>query len=299
MDIDLQELREAREPAPPRFSEQDDALAARVCRYLRDIQPRAASLEALGRRFHLSPFHLQRMFKRATGSSPHQYARSLRLEAFKAKLRAGESITDAIMGAGYGSSSRLYADCDENLGMTPTAYKKRGAGMAILYSVVPCSLGLMLVAVTERGLCKISLGDSADPLINDFAAEFAKAERQRDDETLGYWVNEILAYLDGWQPQLNLPLDLRATAFQLKVWRALQAIPVGETRSYGDIADAIGQPTASRAVANACARNPVALVIPCHRIIRRDGSLGGYRWGIDRKRALLEREQAYKKPGAG
>ena len=158
-------------------------------------------------------------------------------------------------------------------------------------------LGFLLVAATDRGICKISLGDSAAELITDLEAEFAAAERIRDDDGVGFWTERIIAYLEGWQPDLNLPLDLRATAFQVKVWQQLQKIPVGETRNYSEIAAAIGQPTAVRAVANACAKNPAALVIPCHRIIRKDKSLGGYRWGIERKRALLAREQAYKETG--
>ncbi len=269
-------------------------LIARICNYLQQIHPGTASLQELGEHFHISPFHLQRTFKEATGISPRQFAANLRLEDFKAQVRNGERITDAILAAGYGSSSRLYERSDENLGMTPSTYRKRGAGMTIFFSVVTCPLGHLLVAATERGVCKVSLGDSAEPLIDDFAAEFADAERLRDDEGVGFWVERIIAYLEGWQPDLDLPLDLRATAFQLKVWQQLQKIPVGETRNYSEVAAAIGQPTAVRAVANACANNPVALVIPCHRIIRKDKGLGGYRWGIERKRALLERELRYK-----
>lgn len=166
--------------------------------------------------------------------------------------------------------------------------------MTIFYSVVDCPLGQLLVAVTDRGICKISLGDTVDDLIVDMEAEFELAERIRDDEGVGFWTEKIIGYLEGWQPDLDLPLDIRATAFQMKVWQKLQAIPVGETRTYSDIAEAIGQPTASRAVANACANNPVALVIPCHRIIRKDKSLGGYRWGLERKSAILEQEQDYR-----
>ena len=268
-------------------------LVAQICGYLHEIHPRAASLQELGDRFYVSPFHLQRAFKSATGVSPRQYAANLRLEDFKEQVRGGERITDAIFAAGFSSSSRLYEQSDEKLGMTPSTYRKLGAGMTIFYSVMPCTLGLLLVAVTERGICKVSLGDSADPLLADLEAEFARAERIHDDDGVGYWVQRIIAFLEGWQPNLDLPLDVRATAFQLKVWQQLQAIPVGETRTYSEIAAAIGQPTASRAVANACANNPVALVIPCHRIIRKDLSLGGYRWGMERKRAILEREQRY------
>ena len=274
-------------------SENQADLVANVCRYLLEIHPQLVSLPELGARFHISPYHLQRIFKRATGISPREYAANLRLEEFKAHVRHGQRITDAIYGAGYSSSSRLYEQSDEKLGMTPSAYRKGGAGMTIFYSAVSCPLGVLLVAVTERGICKLSLGDAPAPLIADLEAEFDRAERIQDDEGVGYWVERIIAYLEGWQPNLDLPLDLRATAFQLKVWRELQAIPVGETRSYSEVAAAIGQPTASRAVANACAKNPVALVIPCHRIIRADKRLGGYRWGLERKRALLERERRY------
>ena len=269
-------------------------LITRVCAYLREAHPDVVGLQELGARFHISPYHLQRLFKSATGVSPRQYAANLRMDDFKARVRDGDGITDAIFSAGYGSSSRLYERSDEQLGMTPSAYKKRGQGMTIFFSVVPCALGQLLVGVTDRGICKLSLGDDPAELISDLDAEFARAERVRDDEGVGYWVEKIIAYLEGWQPHLDLPLDLRATAFQLKVWQQLQAIPVGETRSYSEIAEAIGQPSASRAVANACAANPVALVIPCHRIIRMDKSLGGYRWGIERKRALLDRERAYR-----
>lgn len=269
-------------------------LVADVCRYLLEIHPQSASLPELGARFCMSPYHLQRVFKRATGISPREFAANLRLEDFKAQIRQGVRVTDAIYSAGFSSSSRLYEQSDHKLGMTPTTYGKGGADMTIFYSAVPCPLGFLLVAVTERGICKLSLGDAPAPLLADFAAEFDRAERIQDDEGVGYWTKGIIAYLQGWQPNLDLPLDLRATAFQLKVWRELQAIPIGETRSYSEVAAAIGQPSASRAVANACARNPVALVIPCHRIIRADRSLGGYRWGLERKRALLERERQYR-----
>ena len=275
-------------------SEYRAELVEDVCRFLRERHPQSVSLPELGARFHISPYHLQRIFKGATGISPREYGANLRLEDFKAHIRGGERITDAIFDAGYSSSSRLYEQSDAKLGMTPSTYRKGGAGMTIFYSAVPCPLGFLLVAVTERGICKLSLGDAPRRSSPTLEAEFDRAERIPDDEGVGYWVERIIAYLEGWQPNLDLPLDLRATAFQLKVWGELQAIPVGETRSYGEVAAAIGQPTASRAVANACARNPVALVIPCHRIIRADKRLGGYRWGIERKRAILERERQYQ-----
>lgn len=277
----------------------DSDLVARICAHLQEAHPKSLRLQDLSREFHVSPYHLQRLFKAATGVSPREFAASLRLEDFKTRVQAGEGITDAIYSVGYSSSSRLYENSDEKLGMAPSTYRKRGQGMTIFYSVAPCPLGQLLVAVTERGICKLSLGDESDELVADLAREFERGERVRDDDGVGYWVEKIIAYLEGWQPNLDLPLDLRATAFQLKVWRQLQAIPVGETRAYSEVAADIGQPTASRAVANACADNPVALVIPCHRIIRKDKNLGGYRWGIERKRMLLENEQRYAESGAG
>lgn len=269
-------------------------LMTEICNHIQQIHPESVTLQDLANTFNISPYHLQRTFKQVTGISPRQYADNLRVEDFKAQVRAGQSITDAIYDVGFGSSSRLYERSDEHLGMTPSTYQKEGDGMTLFYSVVTCPLGKLLVAVTDRGICKISLGDTAEDLIELLNKEFAKAERILDDEGVGYWVEKIIAYLEGWQPHLDLPLDIRATAFQMKVWQQLQKIPVGETRTYSDIADAIGQPTASRAVANACANNPVALVIPCHRIIRKDKSLGGYRWGMERKQALLQQEQHYK-----
>ena len=268
----------------------DDDLVARICEAIQRAQPESITLAQLGERFHISPWHLQRLFKRATGITPRQYAAELRLGHFKARLRQGGRVTDAIHAAGFGSSSRLYDGGGEKLGMTPTAYKNRGEGMTIYFSVTPCPLGQLLAAATERGICKLSLGDDADELIADFETEFSAAQRLRDDDGVGYYTEKVVAWLNGEQPRLDLPLDIRATAFQIKVWRALQAIPIGETRSYSQLAEAIGKPKAVRAVANACAGNPVALVIPCHRVIRADKSLGGYRWGIERKRALLENE---------
>lgn len=268
-------------------------LIASVCDYIQNAHPEQVTLQELGAHFHTSPYHLQRIFKQVTGVSPRQYADSLRVADFKSQVRQGQRITDAIYDAGFGSSSRLYERSDEHLGMTPSTYQKGGQGMTIFYSVVDCPLGQLLVAVTERGICKISLGDTSEELVADMEAEFGEAERIRDDEGVGYWVEKIIAYLEGWQPHLDLPLDIQATAFQMKVWQQLQKIPVGETRTYSDIAEAIDQPKATRAVANACGRNPVAMVIPCHRIIRKNRELGGYRWGIERKQALLKQEQQY------
>lgn len=200
----------------------------------------------------------------------------------------------AMMEAGYGSSSRLYERASAQLGMTPGTYQRGGAAMRIGYTVAACPLGLLLLAGTERGICAVYLGDDEGKLAAELAREFPAAEVQRDDESLNEWVSELVDHLSGQQPHLDLPLDVRATAFQWRVWQELQAIPYGSTRSYSEIARALGQPSAARAVARACATNPVSIVVPCHRVVREDGGLGGYRWGLDRKQALLDQEKETK-----
>lgn len=197
----------------------------------------------------------------------------------------------AMIEAGYGSSSRLYERASSQLGMTPATYQRGGPATTICYTLADCPLGRLLLAGTERGICAVYLGDRDAPLEAELAREFPAAERQRDDAELNAWVNAIVNHLLGRQPHLELPLDVRATAFQWRVWQELRAIPYGSTRSYSDIARALGQPNAVRAVARACATNPVSVVIPCHRVVREDGSLGGYRWGLERKQALLDQEK--------
>ena len=248
------------------------------------------TLSALGSALGVSPYHLQRTFKQALGVTPRQYAEGRRLARFKQQVKSGDGVTAALYNAGYGSSSRLYEKAPQQLGMTPATYRQGGRGIAIRYSILACTLGRLLVAGTERGVCAIRLGDSDEELESSLRREFSAAEILRDDAALRAWAEELLQHLEGRQPQLNLPLDIRATAFQMRVWRELQAIPYGSTHSYSEVAAAIGQPSAARAVARACATNPVAVVIPCHRVVRGDRSLGGYRWGIDRKRRLLEQE---------
>ena len=250
---------------------------------------RIPSLDELAQEFHLSSYHLQRTFKRIVGVTPRQYAEAQRLQRFKAGLKQGESVTDALYEAGYPSNSSAYTQAARQFGMTPAAYRA-GGGAAIAYTVAESPLGWLLVAGTARGLCAVRLGDSPAALEMELAGEFPAAAMTRDDTGLGAPVTALMDYLHGAQPHLDLPLDVRATAFQQQVWRALQAIPVGSTRSYGEVAAAIGRPTAARAVARACATNPVALVIPCHRVIREDGDLGGYRWGLERKERLLAQE---------
>ena len=272
-------------------------LVKNICQFIEENEDEKLSLETLSKRFGLSSFHLQRTFKKVMGVTPRQYAEAARAKRFRSGVQSGESITSAMYGAGYGSSSRLYERAGAELGMTPGAYSRRGREMRINYAIVDSPLGQLLVAATSKGVCSVRLGDSAAQLEKDLRDEFAAAEIQKTDGPLAGAVKQILDHLSAKKPRLELPLDIRATAFQRQVWEALRAIPYGETRSYGDVAREIGQPKAVRAVARACATNPVALVIPCHRVIREDKSLGGYRWGIERKRRLLQEEK--NKSGKG
>lgn len=261
----------------------------RICAYIREQG--TSSLADLGARFHLSPTHLQRVFKRVTGLSPRQYAEVCRLDRFKQELREGESVTGAQNEAGYSSSSRLYERAPAQLGMSPKAYQRGGASQVIRYMIFPSPIGQVLLAATEKGICALRLGDANEELAAVLRAEFPRATLVDDPEGLTAWAGVVLNDLAGAGPLRQLPLDLQATAFQWRVWEILRRIPVGETRTYQEVAVAIGQPSAARAAARAIATNPVALAIPCHRVIRGDGGLGGYRWGGDRKRALLERER--------
>jgi AraC family transcriptional regulator of adaptative response/methylated-DNA-[protein]-cysteine methyltransferase len=226
------------------------------------------------------------------GVSPRQYRDERRLARFKTRLKEGKKVSPALYDAGYGSTSRVYERAHAHLGMTPASYARGGPGVQIRSVTVPCSLGWLLVAATEQGICRISFGDSTASLERALRSEFPAAAVARGDGALEAWVARLLAHLDGRAPRIDLPLDVAATAFQRRVWEALQRIPYGTTRSYSEVARAIGRPAAARAVARACATNPAPLVIPCHRVVREDGTLGGYRWGLKRKRALLEREAA-------
>jgi AraC family transcriptional regulator of adaptative response/methylated-DNA-[protein]-cysteine methyltransferase len=262
----------------------------RVCRYLESSDEGIPSLVDLSARFGMSPYHLQRTFRRLVGVSPRQYAKERRLARFKMALKHDADVTGALYSAGYGSGSSAYEESSDGLGMTPARYRRGGEDQAISYTVVPCSLGWLLVAATGRGLCAVRLGESAENLVTGLEAEFPAARLDRDHAILAGAVAQLSAYLEGRQPHLDLPIDVRATAFQRQVWSALRAIPYGATQTYQQVARAIERPSATRAVAGACARNPVALVVPCHRVVRSDGELGGYRWGIDRKKALLQQE---------
>lgn len=243
----------------------------------------------------LSPYHLQRKFKQTVGLTPAQYIRARKSEKLKTELRKGETVSRASFGAGYGSSSRAYEDAATRLGMTPATYKRGGAGARIDYVMTKTSLGVLLVGATERGVCSVTLGDSQRDVEEALANEYPAAERKRvgaAEGELHAWVQAVVGAIEGERPPTDVPIDVQASAFQWKVWRELQKIPLGQTRSYSDIAAAIGAPRAVRAVASACANNRVALLIPCHRVIRQSGELGGYRWGLDRKKRLLEKESA-------
>lgn len=239
---------------------------------------------------HMSPHHLQRTFKRQTGLTPREYVEARRMSRLKARLRAGDTVSRATFEAGFGSTSRVYERSDLHLGMTPAAYREGGVGVRIRYAVQETPLGWLLVAATERGICAVTLGDDPDALAAGLRGEYPRAEIDGAEGDLGDWVAGIVAYLRGEGEIPRLPLDLQASAFRWRVWRALQEIPHGETRSYGEVARSIGAPGSARAVARACASNPVALVIPCHRVLRGDGQVSGYRWGPERKVRLLELE---------
>src|SRR2546423_2098791 len=243
----------------------------------------------------LSPYHLQRKFKETVGLTPAQYIRARKSDKLKSELRRGETVSRASFGAGYGSSSRAYEDAATRLGMTPATYKRGGAGAQIDYAMTKTSLGVLLVAATERGVCAVKIGDNEKHLEDALGREYPAAERKRvaaQSSELQSWVDAVVAAIDGGSTRSDVPIDVQASAFQWKVWRELQRIPLGQTRSYSEIAQAIGSPRAVRAVASACANNRVALLIPCHRVIRQSGDLGGYRWGLERKRKLLEKERA-------
>ena len=268
------------------------ALAERVRSLIDAHADEPLPLERLAREAGASPAHLQRTFTRVVGLSPRQYQEQRRVGALKRALREGRTVSSATYEAGFASGRRVYETADDALGMTPGAYRRRGTGVTIHYTAVPTGLGLLLVAVTERGVCSVSLGDDEATLAEALRAEFPAAELARTTDARDRLVDAVVAHVEGRANADELPLDVRATAFQWQVWRALQRIPEGATRSYQAVAQELGRPTAARAVARACASNRIAVLIPCHRVVRGDGALGGYRWGIARKAALLAREGA-------
>ncbi len=269
---------------------QSDSVKA-TCRFIEQHLDEPLTLQRLGKEFHQSPFHLQRRFKQVLGITPRAYADSCRLRLLKRNLQAGDSVTRAMYDAGYGSSSRLYEKTSSQLGMTPDKYRRGAIAATIRYTCAGSPLGRILIAATERGICSIQFARTDGELLEGLKHEFPFASRKLDDGGLQSWVSALLRHMHGKSLDSSLPLDIRATAFQRRVWTYLQSIPFGATRSYSEVARAIGRPRAVRAVARACATNPVAVAIPCHRVVRQDGSISGYRWGIERKKALLAIEQ--------
>jgi AraC family transcriptional regulator of adaptative response/methylated-DNA-[protein]-cysteine methyltransferase len=277
-------------PDAPSLAAQHAGAVEAACRRIEEAEtpPTLAELAALT---GFAPRHFHRLFKAATGATPRAYAASHKRRAVAEALSAGQRVTDAIYEAGYGSSSRFYEKAARSLGMAPRQYRDGGRGTAIRYTLAPSSLGTLLVAATQKGICSMMMGDDEAALIGDLEKRFPHAGRARDDAFLGSWLKAAVALIDAPGRPSALPLDIRGTAFQEQVWQALSTIPPGETRTYSEIAQEIGRPTAVRAVAAACAANPVAVAIPCHRAVRRDGTLAGYRWGVKRKAALLQREK--------
>jgi AraC family transcriptional regulator of adaptative response/methylated-DNA-[protein]-cysteine methyltransferase len=272
----------------------ESALVSRLCRALeRQEAPaeRDATVRSLAASAEISPDRLRRAFRQRMDVTPNRYADQFRWRRLKQRLRKEENVTTALYESGYGSSSRLYERSNHQLGMTPATYGHGGRGMEIRYTISPSPIGHILVAGTDRGLSAVYLGRSDAELAATLHREYPEARITRNPERVSRWVRQIVQHLAGRHPQLDLPLDIQGTAFQRRVWDALRQIPYGQTRSYTDVARQLGQPKARRAVARACATNPVSLVIPCHRVIRGDGGLGGYGGGVDRKRALLETEK--------
>ena len=269
-----------------------DTRSSRVqaaCGYLAAHADRSITLAELAAQVGGSPFHLHRTFTSLVGVSPRAYQDALRANRFRRDLRQGAPVAGALYDAGYGSVSRVYERSPTGRGMTPAVYRRGGPGVDVQYVTVRTPLGRLLIAATPRGVCAVTLGDGVRALVENLRREYPRARVSKGHPALADWARAIVRQFDHPAP-LDLPLDVRATAFQWKVWRALQAIPAGETRTYSEVARSIGQPSAARAVARACATNPVCLVVPCHRVVQTGGGLGGYRWGVQRKRALLAKE---------
>jgi AraC family transcriptional regulator of adaptative response/methylated-DNA-[protein]-cysteine methyltransferase len=272
-------------------------LAADARAYIEEHLDERLTLADLGREVGASPFHLQRTFKRETGLSPREYRDARRHERLRTQLKEGESVTTATYGAGYGSMSQVYEK--SGLGMTPTVYKQGGRGLRIRYATARSPFGRVLVAATERGLCAVNLADTDAGAVAALREEYPQAILERAGTEVEPFVTSLVRHMEGKQHRLDLPVDVQASAFRWRVYKALQEIPYGETRSYGDVARALGRPTAARAVARACATNPVAILVPCHRVVRGDGETGGYRWGAERKKRLLARERMLAKSAGG
>jgi len=276
-------------PDQPPLAEQHAARVAEVCRLIENAE-QAPSLEELANHAGLSTYHLHRVFKAVTGLTPKAYAAAHRTKRVRAELDRSSTVTEAIYGAGYSSNGRFYEKSNEVLGMTPTNYRAGGANTEIRFAIGECSLGPILVAASERGVCAILMGDDPDELARDLQDRFPRANLIGGDAEFEQLVSKVVGFVEAPGLGLDLPLDVRGTAFQQRVWQALREIPAGETVSYANIANRIGSPKSVKAVAQACAANVLAVAIPCHRVVRNDGGLSGYRWGVERKRALLDRE---------
>jgi AraC family transcriptional regulator of adaptative response/methylated-DNA-[protein]-cysteine methyltransferase len=278
-------------PTAQGLAERHAAVVAKACRLIEQAEE-LPSLDDLARGAGLSAFHFHRVFKSVTGVTPKAYADAHRGRRVRDELKSAGTVTEAIYGAGFNSNARFYESSDDLLGMTPSEFRDDGAGATIRFAVGECSLGSILVAATDKGVCAIQFGDDPDALVRNLQDAFSKAKLVGGDAAFEQLVAKVVGFIEAPQHGLDLPLHVRGTAFQQKVWRALRKIRPGTTASYAAIAERIGEPKAVRAVAQACGANPVAVAIPCHRVVRRDGALSGYRWGVERKRALLEKEAA-------
>ena len=278
-------------PNGPSLAERHAAAVSKACRMIEGAEE-APSLGELAQVAGFSPYHFHRVFRGVTGVSPKAYAAATRAKRVRTSLPQSGTVTQALYGAGFNSNGPFYSGSSEMLGMTPRQFRAGGPGTVIRFAVGECSLGSILVAATEKGVCAIELGDDPDALVRSFQDRFRNAELVGDDREFAQRVAKVVGLVEAPGHSLDLPLDIRGTAFQQKVWQALRAIPPGKTATYAEIAKAVGRPRAVRAVAQACAANPVAVAIPCHRVVRTDGDLSGYRWGVERKRALLDREAA-------
>jgi len=278
-------------PRQARIPDPQVELVQRVCHYLDTTDAESVKLAELSQLTGVSLFHLQRTFKHIMGISPRQYFAARKFGKFKSSIKEGKTVTSALYEAGFNSSSRLYGHAAEELGMTPATYSRGGRGVVINYTIAASPIGQILVAATDRGVCAVKIGDTKGELEADLRDEFPAAVIERNDDELESTVAKVIEAISNSKAAVDLPLDIRSTAFQRQVWEKLREIPYGETVSYGDVAKALGNPGAVRAVGRACATNPVALIIPCHRVVREDSSLGGYRWGLDRKKRLLELEK--------
>lgn len=278
-------------PAQPPLAERQAAAVAQACRLIETAE-HEPDLDALAQAAGMSRFHFHRVFKAQTGITPKAYARARQAARLRATLPAAASVTDAMFDAGFNSSGRFYAASNAMLGMAPASYRAGGRGESIRFAVAQCSLGAILVAASERGICAILIGDTPEPLVEDLQARFPHATLHGAQADFEHTVAQVIGLVEAPRVGLDLPLDVRGTAFQQRVWQALRAIPAGRTVSYAELAERVGLAGGARAVAGACAANPVAVAIPCHRVVRTGGALSGYRWGIERKRTLLAREKA-------